>query len=66
MVKVPRSTLEGPEGSRGVALLSLDLGARRGWVVSTTPQPLYSWVRSGTHCTGDYNTLQPKFLMYVY
>jgi hypothetical protein len=24
-------------GSRGIALLFLDLGARRGWVVSTTP-----------------------------
>jgi hypothetical protein len=28
-------------GSRGIALLFHDLGARRGWVVSTTLQPLY-------------------------
>jgi hypothetical protein len=28
-------------GSRGIALLILDLGARRGWVVSTTPRPVY-------------------------
>jgi hypothetical protein len=28
---------EGTEGGRGIALLFLDLGARRGWVVSTTP-----------------------------
>jgi hypothetical protein len=28
-------------GSRGIALLILDLGARREWVVSTTPRPLY-------------------------
>jgi hypothetical protein len=28
-------------GSRGIALLILDLGARMGWVVSTTPQRLY-------------------------
>jgi hypothetical protein len=27
--------------SRGIALLIRDLGARRGWVVSTTPRPLY-------------------------
>jgi hypothetical protein len=25
---------------RGIALLFRDLGARRGWVVSTTPRPL--------------------------
>jgi hypothetical protein len=31
---------EVPEGSRGIALLIRDLGARR-WVVSTTPRPLY-------------------------
>jgi hypothetical protein len=31
----------GLEGSTGIALLILDLGARRGWVVSTTPRPLY-------------------------
>jgi hypothetical protein len=26
---------------RGIALLFLDLGVRKGWVVSTTPRPLY-------------------------
>jgi hypothetical protein len=26
---------------RGIALLFRDLGARRGWVVSHTPRPLY-------------------------
>jgi hypothetical protein len=28
-------------GSRGIALLIRDLDVRRGWVVSTTPRPLY-------------------------
>jgi hypothetical protein len=40
-VKVPRNRPGSPEGGRGIALLFLDLGARRGWVVSTTPRPLY-------------------------
>jgi hypothetical protein len=31
----------GLEGVRGIALPVLDLSARRGWVVSTTPRPLY-------------------------
>jgi hypothetical protein len=39
--KVPRNGLKSPESGRGIALHSLDLGARRGWVVSTTPLPLY-------------------------
>ena len=29
-----------------------NLGARWGWVVSTTPQQLYPEKRPGTHCTG--------------
>jgi hypothetical protein len=29
----------------------LNLGARRGWVVSTTPRPLYPRERPDTHCT---------------
>jgi hypothetical protein len=37
--------------SRGIALLFLNLGTRRGWVVSTTPRPLYPRERPGTHCT---------------
>jgi hypothetical protein len=50
-VKVPRNRPEGPEGGRGIALLFLDLCARRGWVVSTTPRPLYPRERPGIHCT---------------
>jgi hypothetical protein len=43
-------------GSKGiiVALLILNLSARRGWVVSTTPRPLYLRERPGTHCTGGW------------
>jgi hypothetical protein len=32
----------------------LDLGARRGCVVSTTPRQLYRRERPGTHCTGGW------------
>jgi hypothetical protein len=39
---------------RGIALLILDLGARSGWVVSTTLRPLYPRKRPGTHCTGGW------------
>jgi hypothetical protein len=39
--KVPRNRHEGPERGRGIGLLFLGLGVRRGWVVSTTPRPLY-------------------------
>jgi hypothetical protein len=53
-VKVPRNRPEGPEGGRGIALLFLDLGARRGWVISTTPRPLYPRERHGTHYTGGW------------
>jgi hypothetical protein len=41
-------------GSRVIALLILDLGARSGWVVSTTPQPLYPREIPCTHCTGGW------------
>jgi hypothetical protein len=41
-------------GSRGIALLILNLGTRREWVVGTTPRPLYPRERPGTHCTGDW------------
>jgi hypothetical protein len=44
----------GPRGGRGIALLFLDLGARRGCVVSTTPQPLNPRERPGTSCTGGW------------
>jgi hypothetical protein len=53
-LKVPRNRPEGPEGGRGIALLFIDLGARRGWVVSTTSRPLYPRERPGTHCTGGW------------
>jgi hypothetical protein len=53
-VKVLRNRLKSPEGGRGVTLHSLDLGARRAWVVSTTPRPLYPRERPGTHCTGGW------------
>src|SRR5215475_3046711 len=39
---------------RCIALSFLDLGARRGWVVSTTPRPLYPRERPGTHCIGGW------------
>jgi hypothetical protein len=32
---------QGSKGGRDIALLIFELGARRGWVVSTTPRPLY-------------------------
>jgi hypothetical protein len=41
-------------GSRGIALLNRDLGARRWWMVSTTLRPIYPWERPGTHCTGGW------------
>jgi hypothetical protein len=54
-VKVPRNKPEGPEGrGRGIALLFRDLDIRRGWMVSTTPRPIYSRERTGTHCTGSW------------
>jgi hypothetical protein len=37
-------------GSRGIAVLILNLGARRGSVVIITPRPLYPRKRPGTHC----------------
>jgi hypothetical protein len=41
-------------GSRGIALLNRDLGARSWWVVSTTLRPIYPWEKPGTHCTGGW------------
>jgi hypothetical protein len=41
-------------GGMGIALHSLDLGARITWVVSTTPRPLYPRERPSTHCTGGW------------
>ena len=31
---------------------SFNLGARQGWVVNSTPRPLYPQERPGTHCIG--------------
>jgi hypothetical protein len=42
------------KSQRGIPLLSLDLGLRTGWVVSTTSRPLYPRERPGTHCTGSW------------
>jgi hypothetical protein len=57
MVKVMQSRYR-PELAyrmdRGMALAFRDLGARRGWVVSTMPRPLYPRERPGTHCTGGW------------
>jgi hypothetical protein len=39
-------------GSRGIALLFLDLGARWGWVVNAKPRPIYPWERRGAICIG--------------
>jgi hypothetical protein len=46
--------MTGQRVSRGIALLILNLGTRRGWVVSTMPRPLYPWERPVTHCTGGW------------
>jgi hypothetical protein len=56
-VKVPRNRPAGPAeggGVWGIALLFHDLGARRVWVVSTTPRLLYPRERPGIHCTGGW------------
>jgi hypothetical protein len=52
---------QGPRG--GVQVLILNLGDRRGWVVSTTPRPLYPRERPGTHCTGGW--VGPRAGLYV-
>jgi hypothetical protein len=41
-------------GSNGIDLLIRDLGARREWVVSTTPRSLYTRERAVTHGTGGW------------
>jgi hypothetical protein len=43
-----------PPRKKALALLIRNLGARRGWVVSTTPRPLYPWERPGTYFTGGW------------
>ena len=47
--------LEGLLGeSRGIVLLSVYLGTRWGWVVSTKPRPPCPRERPGTHCIGGW------------
>jgi hypothetical protein len=53
-VKVPLSDLKALSGGRGIAVLFLELGTRKGWVVSITPQLLYPWERRGTHRAGGW------------
>jgi hypothetical protein len=53
-LKVPRNRPEGPEGGRVIALVFPDLGARKEWVVSIAPRPLYPRERPGTHCIGGW------------
>jgi hypothetical protein len=48
--KIPLTDPKSQRGGRGIALLFLDLGVRRVWLVSTTARPLYLWESSGTHC----------------
>jgi hypothetical protein len=43
---------QAPRVDRSIALHFLDLGSRRGCVVTITHRPLYPRERSGTHCTG--------------
>jgi hypothetical protein len=51
----PRTAHEAPGGGgRGTALLFLNLGGKRGWVVNATPRPLYPREPSGTHCIGGW------------
>jgi hypothetical protein len=38
----------------GIAQLFLNLGTRKGCVVSITPQPPLPRERTGTHCTGGW------------
>jgi hypothetical protein len=52
--KIPLTDPKVQRESRDTAVLILDLGARRGWVVNNTLQPLYPRGRPGTHCTGGW------------
>ena len=40
--------------SKGIAYPFMTSALRCGWVVSTTPRPLYPRKRPGTHCTGGW------------
>jgi hypothetical protein len=46
--------MKAQRGSRGIAVLILDPGASWGWMVNTTPRPLYPQERLGTHCIGGW------------
>jgi hypothetical protein len=46
--------MKAQRGSSGKALLILDPGSSWGWVISTTPRPLYPRKRPGTHCIGGW------------
>jgi hypothetical protein len=59
----PVTDSKAQRGDRGIALHYLDLGARRGWVVSITPRPLYPRERPRTHCTGGW--VSPRTGLYV-
>jgi hypothetical protein len=54
---VTRNRPKGPEGSGDGQRCSSTLSwprRQKGWVVSTTPRPLYHRERPGTHCTGGW------------
>jgi hypothetical protein len=47
--------MQAQRGSRGIALLIINFGARLAWVVNATPRPLQPGEnRPGTHCTGGW------------
>ena len=56
LVQTPRlcAARTAHRGSRGIALLFLDHGTRKGWGVSVTRRPLYPRERPATHCTGGW------------
>jgi hypothetical protein len=63
-IKVPLTDPKTQNGGRGIALLFLELGARRGWVVSVTPRPLYPRGKPGTHCIRGW--VGPRDVLEVY
>jgi hypothetical protein len=46
---VPLHAKQAQRGGRGIALPIINFGARRGWVVSATPQLLYPLERDPVH-----------------
>jgi len=51
---VPLHAQQAQRGGRRVAAAIHDSGARRGWVVSSTPWPLYARKGAGVQCTGGW------------